>query len=77
MGRKPASIPDEELKPDDKPRVLAILVVNGVTVTERAPSIPKLRKLLKKYPAAALIEVWRGHTLELLTEVNVKFTGKK
>lgn len=54
-------------------RTLAILRVDGKLETVCAPTIPMLRKILKDYPASALVEVWRGHRLKLREEIKVSF----
>ena len=56
-------------KPKDADlRTIAILRVGKYIETISATSIPNLRKELRKYPASALIEVWRGRKLELKKE---------
>jgi len=62
-----------EQPPEKELKTLAVLRVNGELQTIAAVSIPELRKQLRKYPASALIEVWKGRKLELKKEVKVTF----
>jgi len=63
----------EEKVKDSDLKTIAVLRVDGNIETIAATSIPNLRKELRKYPASALIEVWRGRKLELKREVKVSF----
>lgn len=58
---------------EEENKLIAILSVGGNLETVAAVSIPALRKVLKNYPASALVEVWRGRKLKLKKEVKVSF----